>query len=88
MQVKELQISRTASYDTPANTIVGVVNLTSEYGEQKIRLSSVSISKIFELIKQDVQKTASRNASMVSEAIENGAAEPLLEAPGSTELLA
>lgn len=88
MQVKALQISRTASYETPANTIVGVVELTGEYGEIKARLSSVSISKIFDIIKNDVQETATRNSQAVSRALEDAAAEPFLEAPMKSELLA
>jgi hypothetical protein len=78
MQVKEVKIHRTASYDTPSNTLIGTVEISGETGSQTIRLSAATIGHIFMLLIKDAQSTATMNASLVTRALEEGANERLI----------
>lgn len=86
MQVKTLHIERQATYDTYPNQLVGLVQIEGERGKMEVKLSSLTVSKIFELVKADVQKVATYNAEQVSEAIEEAGSEQLLlpEEPSDT----
>ena len=78
MKVKELRIHRTENYETPANTLVGYVELAGENGTQKLRLSATTIGQVFLLILKDASRTAESNAAQVPRAIEESANERLV----------
>jgi hypothetical protein len=76
MKMKELRIQRTESYQTPANTLVGTVNLVDEgLGAQTIVLSPQSIIKICNLIQAEVQARAMVQARAAGEAMTNAIGE-------------
>jgi hypothetical protein len=75
MHFQSLEIKRTASYETPANTIVGVVSLSGESGSQTIRLSTSTIGQIMSLILSETKRTAAQNAGLVEGALKNAVAE-------------
>lgn len=78
MKIKSLVIKRQESYEADANQLRGVVCLVGDQGEQTIRLSSQSISRIFEMIREDAIGTAKLQAKLVSFAVQEAVDEPLL----------
>jgi len=79
MQVSELSVERKASYDSEyPNMLVGMVTLKGPNGEQKIRLSNGALSRIFNVIAQEVCGTAARNAADVGRGMQNATDEPLM----------
>jgi hypothetical protein len=71
MKVENLIIERRASYDQDyPNMLVGLVQMKGEHGKMEVKLSNLVVSRIFELIKADVQRVADYNASQSSHAIE------------------
>jgi hypothetical protein len=79
MRFVNLKIERKEAYDSEyPNQLVGLVQLAGENGKQEVKLSSPTVSRIFELIKSDCQRVANQNAAETGEAIEEAAAEPLL----------
>lgn len=80
MKVERLEIARTASYETPANTLVGRITLKGDSGSQTITLSNGALMSIFNIIRQEVLSTARSNAEMTNRAIQDAADEsPMLE---------
>ena len=53
MKVTRLEIKRQESYETDAGQLKGIVTLTGTAGQQSLVLSAGSISRIFEVIKED-----------------------------------
>ena len=82
MKVENLNIERKPSYDDNyPNMLIGLVQIQGEHGKMEVKLANKTVSAIFALIKDDVQKTANYNASQVENAVENAENEtPLLEA--------
>lgn len=78
MYVTNLEIKKQASYETNAGQLVGVVVLEDTTGKQSITLSSMAISKIFEVIASEVQENAVRNAKKVRTGMEEAIHSPLL----------
>ena len=80
MKLKSLEIRRTEAYSTPANTLMGTVNLIDEgMGAQTIVLSPQSIIKICNLIQAEVQSRAMAQARSAGEA--------MVDAVGELELI-
>ncbi len=82
MKVENLVIDRKPSYDNDyPNMLVGIVQIQGLHGKMEVKLSNKTVSQIFSLIKEDVQKTATYNANQVGDAIDEAENEtPLLEA--------
>lgn len=78
MKFERLEISRTASYATPPNTIQGCLELKGERGSQTIALSGVAISSIMNVISAEVAATAKLNAKAAAGAMADAVAEPAL----------
>ena len=79
MQVESLSVERRQSYDSEfPNQLVGMVELKGPNGSQKIRLSNGALSRIFNVIAQEVSGTAARNASDVGRGMQNAVDEPLM----------
>ena len=80
MKVENLLIERKQSYDNDyPNQLVGLVQIKGEHGKMEVKLSSNCVSQIFNLIKKDVERVATYNASQAGGAIE--------EAEGETKLI-
>ena len=76
MKVKNLSIERKESYDSDyPSQLVGLVQIQGEHGKMEVKLSNSVISKIFALIKDDVQRVADYNASQSGHAIEEAEGE-------------
>jgi hypothetical protein len=82
MQVESLDVQRRPSYDSDyPNMLVGMVTLKGSSGKQEIRLSNAALSRVFKVISDEVQSTASANAAQVTNAMGNAVAEyALMEA--------
>ena len=78
MKVTELRIKRQESYETDAGQLKGIVTLTGAAGQQSLVLSSGSISRIFEVIKEDAVAQAKTQAKAADRALQDAADEPLL----------
>jgi hypothetical protein len=69
MKVLKLAISKHEQYASEyPNEIVGVIQISGETGKMEVRLSPSTVSKIFRLCKEDVQKVANYNASQAANA--------------------
>ena len=80
MKIKNLLIERKEAYDAEyPNMLVGLVQLHGQNGKMEVKLSNSTISEIFSLIKQDVQRVAKSNDSQVTYAIEEAENEGRLE---------
>jgi hypothetical protein len=75
MKLRQLQIRRTESYQTPANALVGTVTLVDEGGEQTVTLSSVMLVKICNLLQSHVAQRAQEQALQAGKAMQEAAAE-------------
>ena len=72
MKVDNLKINRRASYDSEyPNQLVGIVQIHGEHGKMEVKLSNVSVGKIFAIIKEDVTRTAKYNAGQAEHAIDD-----------------
>lgn len=79
MKVEVLNIERRQSYDTDyPNMLVGIVQMKGAHGKIETKLSNETVSKIFQLVKKDVQQAAKYNAEQVNHAIDEAKNEPLL----------
>lgn len=78
MQVEGLEIRRNASYETPANALVGKVRLVGELGQVTVVLSNSALIQIFRIIKAECAEVARAQANQVSRAVENAVHEPAL----------
>lgn len=83
MQVKELQIRKQESYQPDAGRFRGTVTLSDERSTTEIQLSSRSISRIFQVIREDAASEALRCASATPRALEDAEIAPLLLEQGS-----
>lgn len=76
MKVENLIIERKPSYaDEYAGLLVGLVQIQGEHGKMEVKLSNLAVSEIFNLIKDDVQRTANYNASQAELAVTDASAE-------------
>lgn len=78
MKVTRLEIRRQESYETDAGQLKGIVTLTGTAGQQSLVLSAGSISRIFEVIKEDAVAQAKMQAKTADRALQDAADEPLL----------
>ena len=78
MQVTRLEIKRQESYEPDAGQLKGIVTLTGTAGKQSLVLSAGSISRIFEVIKEDALAQARVQAKSADRALQEAADEPLL----------
>ena len=78
MQVTRLEIKRQESYEPDAGQLKGIVTLTGPAGKQSLVLSAGSISRIFEVIKEDAVAQAKVQARSADRALQEAADEPLL----------
>lgn len=71
MRVASLNIEKRESYVSEyPNEIVGIVQIVGSTGKMEVKLSSKTVSAIFNLVKEDVQRVANYNAQQASEAVE------------------
>ena len=76
MKLKSISIRRTESYQTPANTLVGTVDLLDEQGGAlTIVLSPATIVKFAQLVQAEVQARAREQANKVPLAFSDACAE-------------
>lgn len=78
MKVTELRIKRQESYESDAGQLKGIVTLTGATGQQTLVLSAGSVSRIFEIIKEDAISQAKLQAKLTERAVQEAADEPLL----------
>ena len=78
MKVTRLEIKRQESYEPDAGQLKGIVTLTGTAGQQSLVLSAGSISRIFEVIKEDAVAQAKAQAKAADRALQEAADEPLL----------
>ena len=78
MKVTRLEIKRQESYESDAGQLKGIVTLTGTAGQQSLVLSAGSISRIFEVIKEDALACATAQAKSADRALQEAADEPLL----------
>ena len=72
MKVVKLEIRKQDQYgDEYKDEIVGMVQISGETGKMEVRLHPLTVSKIFKLCKEDVQRVADYNASQASLACDN-----------------
>ena len=78
MKVTRLEIKRQESYESDAGQLKGIVTLTGTAGQQSLVLSPGSISRIFEVIKEDAVTQAKMQAKAADRAIQDAVDEPML----------
>lgn len=78
MKVTRLEIKRQESYEPDPGQLKGIVTLTGTAGKQSLVLSAGSISRIFEVIKEDALAQAKLQAKSADRALQEAADEPLL----------
>ena len=67
MKIVALEIKKRESYDHEyPNEIVGVVQITGDTGKMEVRLFPKTVSEIFRLCKDDIQRVANYNASQAA----------------------
>ena len=78
MKVTQLEIKRQESYQPDPGQLKGIVTLTGDAGKQSLVLSAGSISRIFEVIREDAVAQAKAQAKSADRALQEAADEPLL----------
>ena len=78
MKVTRLEIKRQESYESDPGQLKGIVTHTGTAGQQSLVLSAGSISRIFEVIKEDALTQAKLQAKSADRALQEAADEPLL----------
>jgi len=78
MKLKKLEIRRTESYDSPPHQLKGLVTIQGETGQQDIVLSAGAISRLINLISDEVSISAKNNAKMAANAMREASDEVLL----------
>jgi hypothetical protein len=78
MKVTRLEIKRQESYEQDPGQLKGIVTLTGPAGQQSLVLTAGSISRIFEVIKEDAVAQAKVQAKAADRALQEAADEPLL----------
>lgn len=87
MKVTRLEIKRQESYESDAGQLKGIVTLTGTAGQQSLVLSPGSISRIFEVIKEDAVAQAKMQAKAADRALQDAVDEPLLLAASEVKEL-
>ena len=87
MQVTRLEIKRQESYEPDPGQLKGIVTLPGAAGKQALVLSAGSISRIFEVIKEDAVAQAKVQAKSADRALQDAADEPLLLAASEVKEL-
>ena len=76
MKLKSLTIRRTESYQTPANVLVGTVDLIEEGGgAMSIVLSAQAIIKICDMLQNEVSQRANIAARLAQDSMRDASAE-------------
>lgn len=76
MKLKSLTIRRTESYQTPANQLVGTVDLLDEGGSaMTLVLSNQSLIKICNLLQSEVTNKAAASAALARNSMQDAVAE-------------
>lgn len=76
MKLKSLTIRRTESYQTPANALVGTVDLIEEGGgAMSIVLSAQAIIKICDMLQAEVSQRANIQARLAQDSMRDASAE-------------
>ena len=78
MKVTQLEIKRQEPYGRDAGQLKGIVTLTGDAGQQSLVLSAGSISRIFEVIREDAVAQAKAQAKSADRALQEAGDEPLL----------
>ena len=78
MKVTHLEIKRQEPYQPDPGQLKGIVTLTGDAGKQSLVLSAGSISRIFEVIREDAVAQAKAQAKSADRALQEAADEPLL----------
>lgn len=78
MQLQELKIYRTESYQTPANTLKASATFKGPDGQIEMELSPGFIVDVIHLIQDDAAKRAKRLASAVPSAIKDAESDAIL----------
>lgn len=78
MKVTRLEIKCQESYQPDPGQLKGIVTLTGDAGQQSLVLSAGSISRIFEVIREDAVAQAKAQAKSADRALQEAADEPLL----------
>lgn len=78
MKVTQLEIKRQESYEPDSGQLKGIVTLTGAAGKQSLVLSAGSISRIFEVIREDAVAQAKAQAKSADRALQEAVDEPLL----------
>lgn len=78
MKVTQLEIKRQESYQPDPGQLKGIVTLTGDAGQQSLVLSAGSISRIFEVIREDAVAQARAQAKSADRALQEAVDEPLL----------
>ena len=78
MKVTRLEIKRQGPYEHDAGQLKGIVTLTGAAGQQSLVLSAGSISRIFEVIREDAVAQAKAQAKSADRALQEAVDEPLL----------
>ena len=87
MKVTRLEIKRQESYESDTGQLKGIVTLTGTAGQQSLVLSAGSISRIFEVIKEEAVAQAKMQAKAADRALQDAADEPLLLAASEVKEL-
>lgn len=87
MKVTELRIKRQESYEPDAGQFKGIVTLVGASGQQTLVLSNGSVSRIFEVIKEDAIAQSKLQAKLAERAVQEAAAESLLIASAEVKEL-
>jgi hypothetical protein len=76
VRINNLHIERKESFDQDyPNMLVGLVQIKGDHGKMEVKLSNTVVSRIFALIKEDVQRVATYNASQAGHAVEEAVGE-------------
>jgi len=79
MRITTIEGSKRPSYDDEfPNEFIVTVGLSGDTGKQDLRLSMGAISRVFEVIREDLIATAAKNAAMVTAAVDEAIHGPLL----------
>ena len=78
MQVKSINIKIQESYQADAGQYKGKVEMADERSSQTLDLSPATLSRIFQVIREDAKSEAMRMASATHRAVEDAEHAPLL----------
>lgn len=78
MKLTHLEIKRTEKWESPANQLVGLLELTGEQGQIKVTLSARAINRMIEVIADEVVQTSKQLAQESRATLEITQSETLL----------